>query len=406
MKDVFTKEGNEMTLAPQHLYVHIPFCSNKCYYCDFNIFVWQGDEWVDDYLIALAAEIEQRVALEPPIALQTIYIGGGTPSLLNEQQLERLFVMLERYFPQRSATLEFSFEVNPGTLTARKCEVLRRYGVNRLSIGVQAFDDRLLRSIGRQHTVADAQQAIDLARRFGFNNVSIDLMFGLPEQSMTDFIHSLESVHDLHVEHVSAYNLRVEEATLFGLWQRQNRLHLPPEDLEVEMYETMIATLAKYGLQQYEISNFAKAGYESRHNLAYWLNRHYYGIGAGAHGYRAGLRYENIGPLRPYMRAARERLPIAEQHTVTKQQQLEELFFLGLRLNEGVTFTRIEQELQLDPQKIRHIYGDALHTLTAIGLLLVDDERIRLTPKGRLLSNEVFASFLLDTDDSSLTNAE
>lgn len=385
-----------MQSAPEHVYIHIPFCSNKCYYCDFNIFVWQGDDWVWQYLEALEREIRWQVVAHPPHTLKTIYIGGGTPSILNVAQLEKLFTLLEQYFPLRSPNYEMTIEINPGTLTAEKCAVLRHYGVNRFSIGVQSFDDRLLKQIGRQHTAADAARVIKLARQYGFDNLSIDLMFGLPGQSLADFQQSLDTVRLLDVEHVSAYNLRIEEQTLFHLWQKQQRIELPPEEIEVEMYERMIERLAEIGLQQYEISNFARKGRQSQHNLAYWLYKSYYGIGAGAHGYIEHIRQENIGPIRPYMKATYDGIPILEQHGLSKQERMEEMLFLGLRLNEGISYDRFYREWG---QSLAALYDKEINASVQSGLLEQDEAGIRLTPRGRLLSNEVFVRFLRETED-------
>lgn len=383
-----------MSQAPKHVYVHIPFCSRKCFYCDFNVFVWQGDSWVEQYLDALEQEMKLRIEVNPPQMVDTIYIGGGTPTILTPKQLERLLAMLQTYFPNRSNQYEMTMEVNPGTLTAEKCEVLLRYGVNRLSIGVQSFNNQLLTKIGRQHTVEEALNCIQMARRQGFENISIDLIYGLPEQSMEDVKKDLEIVRSLHIEHLSAYNLRVEEQTIFYLWQQQQRLKLPPEDLEVDMYHYIIHTLEEMGIKQYEISNFARTGHESKHNLAYWLNREYYGIGAGAHGYIERVRYENVGPLRKYMKSVQAGLPIFEQHHVTDQERMEEMLFLGLRLNEGIRYQRFDQEW--GEGSLQRIYHKEIADLVHLGLLEQDEIGIRLAPQGRLLSNEVFTRFLRD----------
>lgn len=386
-----------MVQAPKHVYVHIPFCSKKCFYCDFNVFVWQGDSWVEEYLDALEQEMKMRTKVTPPEEVDTIYIGGGTPTVLQPAQLERLLVMLGTYFPNRSSTYEMTIEINPGTLTEDKCTVLKRYGVNRLSIGVQSFRDQLLEKIGRQHTAAEAIHCVQMARQFGFDNISIDLMFGLPEQSMEDVKDSLEVVQTLPIEHISVYNLRVEEQTIFHLWQQQKRLQLPPEDVEVDMYHFIIATLEEMGFKQYEISNFAHPGKESKHNLAYWLNREYYGIGAGAHGYIGQIRYENVGPVRKYVKAVEQGLPVYDEHPVSDRERMEEMLFLGLRLNEGISFERFNQEW--GEGALQRIYHKEIDQLVQLGLLEQDEIGIRLTPQGRLLGNEVFARFLLDEDE-------
>jgi len=379
--------------SPEHVYIHIPFCTNKCYYCDFNIFVWQGDDWVNKYLDALECEMMLWVKKTPPQRLKTVYIGGGTPSLLNESQLEHLLALIGKYFPIDENSYEMTLEVNPGTLTSEKARILKEGGVNRLSIGVQTFNDELLKKIGRKHTGAEAIHVVEMAREAGFTNLSLDLIYGLPEQSLADLKRSLDIIDALQIEHLSVYNLKVEENTLFGLWLRQNRLPLPSEELEVEMYNYLIDRLAAIGLEQYEISNFARQGYESKHNMAYWLTRSYYGIGAGAHGYIDQERYENIGPIRPYMKATQEGLPILQKTSVSRDEQIEEMLFLGLRLNKGISFEKFHSMWGLS---LHQRYGDEIEQLVQQGLLEADHEGIRLTRSGRLLSNEVFMRFLKD----------
>lgn len=377
--------------TPRHVYIHIPFCAQKCYYCDFNVFVWQGEEWVWQYLEALEREIRLTLTDLPPESLQTIYIGGGTPTIFDEKQMVQFMDILNRYFPQREQDFEMTMEANPGTLTMEKLKIMASGGVNRLSIGVQTFNDELLMQLGRNHSSKDSLHAIEMALKAGFDNISIDLMFGLPNQTLDQLKESLHMIREIPIQHLSAYNLKVEEQTLFHKWLHEERITLPPEDLELEMYDTLMEELSQMGLIQYEISNFAKPGRESKHNLAYWYNREYYGIGAGAHGYVCGVRHVNIAPIRPYMRATMEGMPRAQTYMVTEQERMEEMMFLGLRLTAGVTYERFVKEWG---KPMAMVYGREIEKLVDMGLLIADEQGIRLSPNGRMLSNEVFARFM------------
>jgi oxygen-independent coproporphyrinogen-3 oxidase len=327
----------------------------------------------------------------PPESLQTIYVGGGTPTIFDEKQLDQFMEILNRYFPKREEDFEMTMEANPGTLTMEKLNIMASGGVNRLSIGVQSFNDELLKQLGRNHSGKDSLHAIEMALKAGFNNISIDIMFGLPNQTLDQLKESLHMIREIPIQHLSAYNLKVEEQTLFHKWLQEERITLPPEDLELEMYDTLMEELSQMGLFQYEISNFAKPGRESKHNLAYWYNREYYGIGAGAHGYVCGVRHVNIAPIRPYIRATMEGMPRAQTYIVTEQERMEEMMFLGLRLNAGVTYERFEKEWG---KPMAMVYGREIEKLVDEGLLIADEQGIRLTPTGRMLSNEVFARFM------------
>lgn len=384
-------EHQEEITSPKHVYIHIPFCAQKCFYCDFAVFVWQGEDWVDQYLGALEHEISRVLDHQPLPRVETIYIGGGTPSLLNESQLERLFSLLARYFPIRTPNHEISLETNPGTLTPSKLEIIKAGGVNRISIGVQTFHDAILKRIGRNHTAKEAIHAVYMVEKAGFNNINIDLMYGLPGQEMDHLLSDLDQVSQLPLTHLSAYNLKVEENTHFGRWQREGSLLLPGEELEAEMYERIIEKLSSIGLEQYELSNFARPGFRSQHNLGYWLNHRFYGFGAGAWGYLGRERYGNMRALIPYIRHSIKGLPREEILPVTEQEEMEEMMFLGLRLTEGISDSRFRERWNVS---MNQIYGVQIEELTNKGLLEKKEDRIRLTPMGRFLSNEVFVAFL------------
>ncbi len=317
-------------------YVHIPFCEHICFYCDFNKVFLEGQP-VDDYVDSLIKEMQLTVQAHPDEAVSTFYIGGGTPTTLNERQLDRLLYGIQDTFklPKNG---EFTMESNPESLTFDKLKIMQNYGVNRLSMGVQSFNDAILKKIGRIHTSEQVYRCIADARRAGFDNMSIDLIFRLPNQTMKDFEESLTKALELDLPHYSIYALILENKTVFYNLMRQGKLPLPSEDTEADMYALAIDTMAKHGRNHYEISNFAKPGFESQHNLTYWKNEHYFGFGAGAHGYIDGVRYNNHGPIQHYLEPLRaNELPVIYRKTLTKNEQIEEEMILGLRTMTGVS---------------------------------------------------------------------
>lgn len=374
------------------VYIHIPFCDFICYYCDFNKVFIEGQP-VDEYIQLLLKEMTMTFSQHPEEKIKTIYIGGGTPSSMTPEQLDRLLAGIRRLIPQ--PVEEFTVECNPNNLLDRtRLEVMRQYGVNRLSIGVQSFDDTVLKKIGRKHTGADAKTAIANARKVGFENISIDLIFRLPGQDKADFKDTLAQAIALDLPHYATYSLILEKKTIFYNLQRQGRLHLPSEDAEADMYQMALDTFEKNGLHQYEISNFAKSGLESKHNLMYWQNNHYFGFGAGAYGYIDNDRYHNNGPIQQYMAPLRaNKLPIFERHLVPIQEQMEEEMFLGLRMNQGVSVAEFQRRYGYS---IHEIYGETVPDLIAKQMLIEKNGFIALTEKGRFFGNDVFAEFLLD----------
>ncbi|PFA64589.1 coproporphyrinogen III oxidase [Bacillus sp. AFS015802] len=368
-------------------YIHIPFCEHICHYCDFNKVFLEGQP-VDEYLISLGNEMKQRVLT--PGKLDTIFVGGGTPTSLDAGQLDLLCESITTHLPFEKG--EFTFEANPGDLGEDKLRVLKDHGVNRLSFGVQSFNDDLLKGIGRTHKSEDVYTSVEAAQKIGFSNISIDLIYSLPKQTEEDFQDTLKKALDLELPHYSAYSLIVEPKTVFYNLMRKGKLSLPSQDQEAAMYEILIDTMEKYGINQYEISNFAKPGYESKHNLVYWDNNEYYGLGAGAHGYINGVRYSNYGPLKKYMDPISEgSLPTIQEHQVTKAEMMEEEMFLGLRKAEGVSKSTFQQKFG---SSIESVFGSSIEEMEKRGLLSVNEERIALTKQGRFLGNEVFQSFL------------
>lgn len=380
--------------APRALYIHIPFCTNKCHYCDFTSYVLKGQP-VDEYLDALEAEMKLTVELLPPERIDTVFVGGGTPTVLTPGQMTRFLNAVQSRFPL-AADAEFTMEANPGTTDPDKLAAMKAGGVNRISFGVQSFDNGLLERIGRIHNTDDVYRSLDNARAAGFRNLSIDLMFGLPGQTLGQLSDSVEKALALELPHYSLYSLKIEENTLFHKLYERNELPLPPEEEEYNMFLLLIEKLKSAGYVHYEISNFAKPGFESRHNRTYWRNEPYYGLGAGAHGYANRLRHVNLKGITPYIDSARAGLPRLEEHLVSEDEAMEDFMMVGLRLLEGVSASRFAG--QFSGASLEDRFGAALQSLVKKQLLVRleagGDVVYRLSDQGLLLGNEVFASFL------------
>lgn len=372
-------------------YLHIPFCEHICYYCDFNKVFLEGQP-VDEYIEMLLREIQLGLAQQPITEAKTIYIGGGTPTSLSAKQLDRLLAGVTEYFPMETVK-EFTIEANPGDLTKEKLQVMKNYDIDRLSMGVQTFDNRLLKKIGRKHSAEDVYQTIKLLRKEQFDNVSIDLIYALPGQSLESFRDTLKRALDLDLPHYSMYSLILENKTMFMNWVRQGRIELPDQEVESQMFEEAIEQMEKHGRHQYEISNFALSGKESQHNLIYWNNENYFGFGAGASGYLGNRRYKNYGPIQHYLKPLREnKLPAYEEEFLTTQNQMEEEMFLGLRKISGISKRIFKEKFGVDFQTV---YGAVLPELKQKGWLLEEEDTIRLTDTGLFIGNEVFEKFLL-----------
>ncbi|QCJ43526.1 oxygen-independent coproporphyrinogen III oxidase [Bacillus sp. S3] len=371
-------------------YLHIPFCEHICHYCDFNKVFLKGQP-VEDYLQALDQEMKLTLHQYPEDQLATIFVGGGTPTSLNEQQLSMFCESIIRNLP-KSNTCEFTFEANPGDLSKEKLQILKEAGVNRLSLGVQTFNEDLLKKIGRVHKAKDVYQTIENAKTVGFENISIDLIFSLPTQTVQDLKESLTKAFSLDINHYSAYSLIIEPKTVFYNLLKKGKLPTPGEDVEASMYELLMDEMDRHGFNQYEISNFSKPGFESRHNLTYWNNEYYYGFGAGAHSYVNGVRRSNSGPLKKYIDQINNGiLPVFEEHQTSKAEQVEEEMFLGLRKTAGVSISHFIEKFSLDPLKL---FEQQLTELIAKQWIEVKNNHIYLTKKGRFLGNEVFQTFL------------
>ncbi|AFC32289.1 oxygen-independent coproporphyrinogen III oxidase [Paenibacillus mucilaginosus 3016] len=376
--------------TPAAVYIHIPFCTNKCHYCDFNSYVLKGQP-VMDYLEALEREMAETVRLVPPGEIQTIFVGGGTPTVLTPPQMKVFLDSVKRYFPDWSEHIEFTMEANPGTTDLEKLQAMREGGVNRISFGVQSFDNGLLEGIGRIHNTDDVYRSLENARKAGFTNLSIDLMFGLPGQTPEIMQDTLTKALALDLPHYSIYSLKVEENTLFHTLYQRGELKLPEEEAELEMFLALMERLKSEGYGQYEISNFARPGYESRHNAMYWRNQSYYGLGAGAHGYVHGLRHVNIKGVQPYIDATRKGRPLLSTEEILADEAMEDFMMVGLRMLQGVKRDDFETQFGVS---LESVFGDVLGKLCGKGLLENTGDGYRLSSQGILLGNEVFGEFL------------
>ena len=373
------------------MYIHIPFCHQICHYCDFNKVFFENQP-VDEYIESIGKEFAIMKGDGFSFnKVETVFIGGGTPTSLSEKQLDRLLAIIHTYIDVASLK-EFSTEANPDELTYGKLVVLKNGGVKRLSIGVQSFDEELLKKIGRTHGADDAGRVIADARKVGFDNISIDLIYGLPGQTREQWQDTLIKATNLELQHYSGYSLIVEPKTVFYNLMNKGKLPLPGEDMETEMFDMLMNHMESHGRQRYEISNFAVPGYESIHNLLYWENETYAGIGAGAHGYINGNRYSNIGPIKHYMASVdKGERPVQNSHPVTKIEAMEEEMFLGLRKTAGVSTSLFQQRFG---EALGDVYGETLQTLQGKGLIEFADDRVKLTRVGVFRGNEVFQEFL------------
>ena len=376
-----------MQKKPTSAYVHIPFCTQICYYCDFSK-VFIKNQPVDSYLEHLLEEFQSYDIQK----LSTLYIGGGTPTALSAPQLEVLLDGLTKNL-DLSVLEELTIEANPGDLDADKIAVLKNSAVNRVSLGVQTFDDKMLKKIGRSHLEKDIYENIDRLKLAGFDNISIDLIYALPGQTMEQVKENVAKAIGLDIPHMSLYSLILENHTVFMNRMRRGKLPLPKEELEAEMFEYIIEELERAGFEHYEISNFSKPSFESRHNLMYWDNAEYYGIGAGASGYVNGIRYKNHGPIRHYLSAVEEgNARITEEH-LSQKEQMEEEMFLGLRKKSGVSMVRFEEKFG---RSFDGLYGEIVKDLVQQGLMQIEGDRVRMTKRGLFLGDTVAERFILE----------
>ncbi|WP_164668560.1 radical SAM family heme chaperone HemW [Virgibacillus doumboii] len=381
-------------MKAKSVYIHIPFCQQICHYCDFTKFFY-NEKLATEYIEALTNEINTNIH-DTNNKVNTIFIGGGTPTALNMDQLTSLMQLIEKKFDIENCT-EFTIETNPGDLDEEKIKLLKSYGVNRISLGVQVFDDAMLEELGRLHKVKDVYRTINQLRQHGFYNISIDLIYALPNQTLEQFKNTLDEAISFDLPHYSTYALQIEPKTIFYQRHKKGKLHRPPQEDEVQMYELLKNTMRSNGVNQYEISNFAKEGYESQHNLTYWNNDFYYGFGAGAHGYLPRRRTGNIRPLPAYVKQAMNTgRPILNTDEIGLKEMIEEEMFLGLRKMNGINKKHFYDKFGFS---FETLYKDKISNLIKKGWLTEDTENIFLTDQGMLFGNDVFAQFLLGDND-------
>ncbi len=375
------------------LYLHIPFCKKKCDYCDFCSFTGSDDKLHRKYLKSLQKELD----FAPDITIETVYIGGGTPTLLSKKSLYRLMNII-RSSSTASGTcpVECTIESNPGTVDYYKLKLLKDNGVNRLSIGAQSFDDKELKLLGRIHDGKETYKAYEAAIKAGFSNINLDLIFGLPEQSPANWASSLKKALKLRPKHISAYNLQIEEGTPFyerysdldETVKAHGRAFLPDNDAEYYMYKDTIDLLRSEGYIHYEISNFCLPGFECRHNLNYWENGQYFGAGVSASSHLKGGRKINTRDLKKYL-SDPVRSGKKERHS--KKNEIAETMFMGLRMIKGINSDGLEKRFGIPLQKL---YGKEIAELKKKELLEMKEGHLRLTGKGLFLANEVFEKFV------------
>ena len=392
-----TVEPVQQLLETASLYLHIPFCHTRCHYCDFNTYAGILP-LREPYVRALITEIAMASALAQlpdgnPRHSRTIFFGGGTPSLLSVPQISRILDACYRHFAV-DKDAEITLEANPGTLNQEQLAGLRAAGINRLSMGAQSFDAELLKALGRIHSPQDIIQAVRHARAAGFTSINVDCMFGLPGQTMRHWRETIDHALDLHIEHLSLYSLIIEEGTPFYNWTREGRITPGDQDLCADMYEYADERLQAAGYINYEISNWSLPGHQSRHNLTYWHNLPYFGMGAGAYSSFGGRRFSNVREPLEYIRLLDTRQwPEAESETIDRQQAMSETAFLALRTAQGLHLPTFEQRFTLP---FTAFVGDRLRVVEEAGLLEYERDWLRLSKRGRLLGNEVFLRLLPD----------
>lgn len=368
------------------LYIHIPFCPRKCLYCDFPSY--SGKEaLMDEYINALGREMEYSVHGK----IKTIFIGGGTPTFLSCSQLKMLGGFISKLDLIENA--EFTVEGNPGTFTQEKLTILKEIGVNRLSIGLQAWQNELLKKLGRIHTIKQFLKSYEMALKAGFNNINIDIMFGLPGQTLENMNETLENVISLNPSHISCYSLIIEKGTPFYSLYSKGSSMLPGEELEREMYLMCIQKLKAANYDQYEISNFAKDKKQCIHNLVYWNTEEYFGIGCAAHSFVDGVRYCNTKNVEQYIKKiSRNDFSYEDVHKNSLQDNMEEFIFMGLRKINGILIIDFNRRFGLD---IFSVYGKIIDKYLKLNLLIVDNGRLFLSARGVEISNSIMCDFIL-----------
>ncbi|QDK80656.1 radical SAM family heme chaperone HemW [Spirosoma sp. KCTC 42546] len=377
-----------------HLYIHIPFCKQACHYCDFHFSTNMGQK--SALVDALCTEIRMQHLYLPTPNLETIYFGGGTPSLLTEAELAQIFETIHTYFTV-SPSAEITLEANPDDLSAEKLRMLRQY-VNRLSIGIQTFDEATLHWMNRAHTATEAENCVRLAREAGFENLSVDLIYGIPNRDQSRWQLDLQKIRALDVPHLSAYALTIEPDTAFGRWQQKGKLPPADEAIAAEQFEELTQALTQAGYAHYEISNFARSGQDqtvqyARHNTAYWQRKPYLGIGPSAHSYNGHSRQYNIANNVRYIADIRQGKLPAEVEELTIADQVNDYLLTGLRTQWGCSLTELNGLLRTD---FENQQASDLAAMYASGWLIREGDRLRLTNAGKLFADRVAATLFVE----------
>lgn len=390
-------ESEAKAISPQSAYIHIPFCTHKCEFCDFAAFAGLI-ELEDEYCQVLAGEIESRLAHRPePLSLKTVFYGGGTPGLIKPSNIAMIHKQLLKFAPLQSGLgpdeIEIAMETTPHAITAQKAQEWRAIGINRLSIGIESLSDAELTAIGRDHSVAEAIAGIKLAHQAGFTSISIDFMYGLPTQTLASWQATLDAAIELteqypSIQHISAYGLEIaKNSPLLSRFPRDSSSY-PSDDLCVEMYETLVSTLKAHNYQQYEVSNFAKPGQQSQHNLTYWRNAPYFAFGVGAHRYVDGVRSANLRSLKKYMRS-----PLTDEvsEIIDPKTRIKEGIMLGLRLIQGIDLEQFEQTYGIN---LLATQRGEIEYLCEQKLLELSDGKLKITPQGIPISNSIIGRLI------------
>ncbi len=365
------------------LYVHIPFCKSKCRYCDFNSFA-NLDGHIAPYFSALVNEAQAWSKAESSRTFDTLYFGGGTPSFINPELLGKTLSTILTLFNFADNT-EVTIECNPATIDFEGFKILKQSGANRLSIGLQSAHNSTLKALGRIHTIEDFENCFNAARKAGFDNISLDLMYGLPDMDMSNWEYSLKKAIEFKPEHISTYALKIEEGTPFS----NMNLNLPDDDICADMYEKSVEILENNGFKRYEISNFAKDSYESRHNLKYWRRCDYLGLGAGAYSCLNNKRFSNYCNLNDYISA--NGIAICESEEISFAEQMSEFVFLGLRCTDGISIPEFYKNFNCN---INDVFGPPIKKYCDWGFMVQDNERLRFADKGFFVSNIILSDFV------------
>lgn len=373
------------------LYIHVPFCAQKCNYCDFNSYKIEEKNQKTDYLISIRKEMELYKEEFKSKEFTSVFLGGGTPSILTPEELTTLMENIYSNF-NIGKDAEITMECNPGTLDKAKLKAIKSLGINRLSMGLQVTQDHHLKYIGRIHTYEQFEKNYKDAIEVGINNINVDLMYSLPNQSFDEWKETLNKIINLNPSHISAYSLILEEGTKFYDMYLNKEFELNDEEVDINIYNYTIDTLCKNGYHQYEISNYSKEGYECKHNIVYWQCDNYLGLGPGASGYINNYRYSNICDIKGYNKCLEyDKRPIEEKNILSKKDEMEEFIFMGLRMNKGINLDEFYKRFNID---FKHRYNDILDKLKNLNLIIEQNNNIILTQRGREISNTVFVEFI------------